>query len=100
MEHSTQQGEPAHPTPFTYFKIALALVIITAAEVGIFYIEALRGVIIPIFIVMSAVKFYLVAMFYMHLKFDHRLFSTFFFGGLVLATCVIVALMALSQVFV
>jgi cytochrome c oxidase subunit 4 len=95
MDHSTQGNQSAHPTPFTYFKVGLALVVITATEVAIFYVEALRGVIIPIFIAMSAVKFALVAMFYMHLKFDHRLFSALFFGGLLLATCLIVVLMAL-----
>ena len=72
----------AHPTPGTYVKIAILLAIITAVEVWIFYIESMAGVLVPVFIVLSAVKFVLVAMFYMHLKFDERLFSAFFVGGL------------------
>ena len=95
MESSPHIREVAHPTPRTYVTIAVILAAITAIEVGIFYIEAIKSVLIPIFIVLSAVKFALVAMFYMHLKFDERLFSGFFVGGLILAASVILALMAL-----
>jgi azurin len=72
--------------------------VITGAEVAIFYVEALTSVLIPILIVMSAVKFALVVMFYMHLKFDHRLFTWLFVGCLTLATSVVLALMALFGV--
>jgi cytochrome c oxidase subunit 4 len=95
MESSTHIREAAHPTPSTYVKIAALLGAITAFEVGIFYIEAMKAALIPIFIVLSAVKFILVAMFYMHLKFDERIFSWLFVGGLLLATFVILALMSL-----
>lgn len=89
----------SHPTPSTYFKVAIALSIITAIEVGIFYITALGKGIIPVLTVLSVGKFALVAMFYMHLKFDHKLFSTFFVTGLVLATIVVFALIGLFQFF-
>ena len=87
-----------HPTPMTYAKVASLLAIITAIEFVIFYIEALEGVVVPMFLILSAVKFAMVAMFYMHLKFDSRLFSWFFVGGLVLATSVIMALLALFAI--
>jgi cytochrome c oxidase subunit 4 len=95
METNAHTREAAHPTPRTYIKIAALLAIITAIEVWIFYIEALKGVLVPVFIVLSAVKFILVAMFYMHLKYDERLFSWLFVAGLILATFVILALMTL-----
>lgn len=95
MESSSHTREAAHPTPRTYVKIAALLGAITAFEVGIFYVEAIKDALIPIFIVLSAVKFVLVAMFYMHLKFDERLFSWLFVGGLLLASFLILALMAL-----
>ena len=98
MSQAPRQRERAHPTPITYVKIAAALVTITAVEVGIFYVESLESIIIPAFLVLSAVKFALVIMFYMHLRFDSRLFSGFFMGGLLLAVAVIVALMALFDV--
>lgn len=91
-----------HPTPATYAKIASILAIITAIEFGIFYVPdyapGLKSVIVPAFVLLSAVKFALVGMFYMHLKFDSRLFSGFFVGGLLLATTVIMALMALFAI--
>ena len=89
-----------HPTPGTYFKVALILSVITAIEVGIFYITALGKGIIPVLAVLSIAKFALVAMFYMHLKFDHKLFTTLFVAGLALATTVVIALISLFQFFV
>ena len=89
-----------HPTPGTYFKVALILSAITAIEVGIFYITALGKGIIPVLAVLSIAKFALVAMFYMHLKFDHKLFTTLFVAGLALATTVVIALISLFQFFV
>ena len=104
-EHNQTTGidqhseEADHPTPLTYVKIAAILAIITAIEVAIFYVEALQGLIKPIFIILSGGKFALVAMFYMHLKFDNRLFSILFIGGLILAMIVSTAMMVLFKNF-
>ncbi len=89
-----------HPTPLTYFKIAMTLSAITAIEVAIFYIEWLGHSIIPILVLLSGAKFALVVMFYMHLRYDSRLFSYMFVGGLVLAAAVVFALMALFHFFI
>ena len=89
-----------HPTPFTYFKVAMTLSIITAVEVGVFYIEDLGKGIIPILVVLSAVKFALVAMFYMHLRYDSPIFTGLFVGGIALAISVTLALLGLFQFFV
>ena len=98
-ERSTEQIDTGHPSAFTYFKIAMILVVITAAEVGVFYLEGLRHAIIPVLIVMSGAKFALVAMFYMHLRYDSRLFSGLFVGGLILAFGIGLSLLALFSVF-
>ena len=87
----------AHPTPLTYVKIAVILAVITV-EVALFYIPSIADILVPLFIVLSLVKFALVAMYYMHLKFDERIFSALFVGGLLLATCVIAALLVLFGV--
>ena len=107
QESTAQTREPAadtvhtsHPTPLTYFKVAITLSAITAAEVGVFYVEDLGKGIIPILVVMSGIKFALVAMFYMHLRYDSRLFSGFFVGGLVLALMVFMAVLGLFKFFV
>ncbi|MSP78992.1 MAG: cytochrome C oxidase subunit IV [Dehalococcoidia bacterium] len=88
-------GERQHPTPATYAKIATTLVLITMLEVGIFYVQALHSVVIPIFFILSVIKFALVVMFYMHLRFDARLLAWVFVGGLVLALAVVTALIGL-----
>ena len=89
----------AHPSPRKYLMVASALVVLTAIEVGIFYIESLGKGIIPILFILSALKFALVGMFYMHLRYDSRLFSIFFITGLVLASLVTLALMTLFGMF-
>ena len=100
INHSlpTKQGlasEHPHPTALRYLQIALILGILTAAEVAIMYVEALKHTRAWLLIALSALKFFLVGAFYMHLKFDSRLFTWFFFGGLALAASLILALMTL-----
>ena len=102
--HTEEHGATAavhtgHPTPLTYFKIAMTLVAITAAEVAVFYVEALGHGIIPVLVVLSSAKFALVAMFYMHLRYDARLFSGLFVGGILLAVAVFIAVLGLFKFF-
>ena len=84
-----------HPTPATYFKVAMILSVLTAIEVAIFYVTPLSYGIIPILAVLSIGKFALVVMYYMHLKFDSKIFTGLFFFGMMVATGVVLALMAL-----
>lgn len=99
QESQVIQHESAHPTPGTYFKVAMALSAITAIEVAVFYLEFVGHAIIPILVLLSGAKFILVCMYYMHLKFDDRIFSTMFVAGLVTASGVVMALMALFRFF-
>ena len=98
MADRTQPHQGAHPTPLTYLRVAMILVILTAIEVGVFYIDAIKPAFLAIFLLLSVAKFCLVILFYMHLKFDSRLFSGVFIGGLMLAVAVAVVLMSLFQV--
>ena len=91
-------GHHAHPGAKEYLAIAVVLTVITAIEVAVFYIPGMRPVLVPVLLTMSALKFTLVAMFYMHLKFDHRLFSWLFVIPMALAIVVILALMRLFGV--
>ncbi len=93
-EHGEAHGtQPAHATTGTYLRIALILVMITLIEVGVFYVPAFQGVLVPVLLVLSAVKFTLVVMFYMHLKFDNRFFAFLFGGPLLLGFAVVVSLL-------
>jgi cytochrome c oxidase subunit 4 len=80
----------AHPGPAEYVKIAVILASITFVEVAVYYVDALEDLLIPILIVLSTTKFALVAMWFMHLKFDNRIFSWLFVGGIILAASVFI----------
>ena len=88
-------SEQAHATTATYLRIAAILVMITLIEVGIFYVPTFQTVLVPVLLVLSAVKFALVVMFYMHLKYDHKLFRALFTGPLLIAMSTIAALLFL-----
>jgi cytochrome c oxidase subunit 4 len=100
MSHTGAHGhsEP-HTSNRTYVLVALVLAVITGVEVMVFYLAALRPVIVPILIVLSASKFTLVASFFMHLKYDGRVLRWLFAGPLFVAIAIIVAIMALYGVF-
>jgi cytochrome c oxidase subunit 4 len=77
--------EHPHPGAREYITIATVLTIITALEVAVYYIDSLRPILPPTLIALSALKFALVVMFYMHLKFDHPIFTGMFLFGLATA---------------
>ena len=99
VEQSQQhEEEHEHPGYMTYLVVAAVLTIITALEVAIFYIPALAGVIVPLLLTLSAGKFILVVMFYMHLKMDSRIFTGVFVAPMMLAVFLVVALILLFNV--
>ena len=99
MSTATTHREGAHPTPATYVTIAIILAVITMVEVAAVYVEALGAVLIPILLVLSATKFAIVAMYFMHLKFDSKLYSALFVGGILLTSGILLTLLALFGVF-
>ncbi len=72
---------------------------LTAAEVMVFYVEHLRPVLVPILLLLAASKFMLVVMFFMHLRFDSRVFTGLFVGPLAIAMALIAAMLALYGKF-
>jgi cytochrome c oxidase subunit 4 len=77
-----------HPKARLYVGVFVILFIITAAEVGVTYIPGIREepqILIPTLIILAILKFGSIAAFYMHLRFDSRVFSAFFLLGLVIA---------------
>ena len=87
--------ERKHPSVDVYLRVAAALVILTVLEVGVFYVPAFRPLLVPVLLVLSAAKFTLVVMFYMHLKADSKFFTFLFGAPLVLAVGVMIALLFL-----
>jgi len=70
-----------HPTPAEYVRIALILAALTALEVSTYYFD-FGSAAIPLLIALMAIKFVMVAGFFMHLRYDTRLFSQFMYTGL------------------
>jgi len=98
MAEHHEAHEAGHMTWRGYVLIGIILTVITGVEVAIFYIPALAAVLVPTLLVLSATKFILVVLFYMHLKADSPIFSRVFFGPMVLAVFVVVGLVILFKV--
>jgi cytochrome c oxidase subunit 4 len=88
-------GEHAHPGAKEYVVVAVVLAFLTAIEVTVYYLDFIRPWLAHLLIALSLAKFFLVASFFMHLKFDNRLFSSLFVGGLILAIVLGISLLAL-----
>ena len=93
-------GHPTedHPTPKLYVQVAGVLFVLTAMEFSTYFIE-FGGATTPLLVALMAIKFVLVAGFFMHLKYDTRLFTRLMATGLVGALVLyLIALLALSEV--
>ncbi|WP_423916100.1 cytochrome C oxidase subunit IV family protein [Candidatus Poriferisodalis sp.] len=82
---------------FGYIKVALLLGALTAAEVMTYFVD-FGPVEVPALLILMVVKFLIVVAYFMHLRFDNKLFTWLFVGGLVLAVAVYAAL-GTSMVF-
>jgi len=94
VEPELIEPEEGHPDAATYIKIGAILFVITMVEVIVYYVNALQGALVGILLVLSASKFALVALWFMHLRFDNRLFTVFFTGGMVLVATLFVVVLA------
>jgi cytochrome c oxidase subunit 4 len=82
-----------------YVRIALILAAITALEVSTYYVD-FGPLFMPALMVMMVVKFVMVVSYFMHLKFDKRVFSVMFYTGLFLAIFVYAAALSTFKFFI
>lgn len=92
-------AEHPHPGPRVYVKVAAVLALVTAVEVAIYYLDMPDGLLIGLLMFFSTMKFALVALYFMHLKFDSRLFQRLFLAGLTLALTVYVIVLLTFGIF-
>ncbi len=94
---SQSHGEhSSHPTLMQYVIIAIILFAITIVEFFIIWpYNRIGAASTPVLIILSCIKFAIVIFYYMHLKFDRRLLTWIFLGGLALGLVVSMALMTL-----
>jgi cytochrome c oxidase subunit 4 len=97
--HTVEHEVHAHPGPRRYVQIGVILAVCTAIEVGLSYLDIVDWLKIVGMLIVMAIKFSLVVMWFMHLRFDNRLFSVMFTGGLALAMTVFVVVLTIQRVF-
>lgn len=94
-----------HPTDTTYWKVGLALGLVTALEVGTYFItddpysHDLKWLLIGGLLTLMVIKFVTIVAYFMHVRFDHKLFRNVFVGGLVVAVAVYLVTLATFQYF-
>ena len=95
MEHVPDPHMVDHPSPRKYVNVAIILALVTAVEVAIYYVTALADLLVPILMILAVIKFVMVGLYFMHLKFDSHTFRRFFVTGIVLALFVFGVVMTL-----
>jgi cytochrome c oxidase subunit 4 len=83
-DHDASSGShgAGHPSPKEYVRIGLILGVLTALEVAASYTGVTGSIMIPTLFILAVIKFALVVLWFMHLKFDDRRFARFFVMGL------------------
>jgi len=97
---SLDGAEQDYSRDLKYVYIAIFLAVVTAVEVMTYVTPEFilwdwggsTGLIVALMLMM-AVKFWVVAWYFMHLKFDKRILTAVFYAGLVLAVAVYLAVM-------
>jgi cytochrome c oxidase subunit IV len=97
----TERDEHAHhhPTPRDYVRIAVILAVLTALEVSVHIFEYPRRFAFWFLVVLAIAKFMYVILWYMHLKFDSKMFNRLFGFGVILAIVVFLITLAIMVIF-
>ena len=100
VEHDALDHDDEHWSDLKFVYLAIGLAVVTAIEVAMSYtIDFWGPLFLPVLLVLMAVKFFAVVSYFMHLKFDNRLFSLMFYMGLGLAVAVYVIAMFTFRFF-
>ena len=83
-----------------YLKVAGILMVLTGMEIYASYSHYLGKFFLPLMLGLMATKFLLVVLFFMHLRWDSKLFGRLFWAGAFLAVAVYVGALATFQYFV
>jgi cytochrome c oxidase subunit IV len=93
--------EPArHPEPREYVVVAVVLAVATAFEVAIYYTSIPHPILVAFLMLAAVFKFSLVVLWFMHLRFDSRIFRRMFLAGLGLALTVYTVVLLTFRVFI
>jgi cytochrome c oxidase subunit 4 len=88
----------AHPSPKEYIRIGVILALLTAIEIAASY--TIDGtLLIVLLLALAVIKFSIVVMWFMHLKFDDRRYARFFVMGVALAATLFLVVLMVNRVF-
>jgi caa(3)-type oxidase subunit IV len=89
------EKEHAHVSNTVYLIVGAFLIVLTAMEITVAYLHALRPVMVPILVVLAIAKFALIAMFFMHLRYEKWIVNVEFVFPLTFALGVFFAFIGL-----
>ena len=95
---TTEHLDHEHKSNTYYIRVAAFLAAVTALEVVLYYMD-IGKLSLPTLLLLMVVKFLTVVSLFMHLKFDHKLFSYLFYSGLILALLVYIAALMTFRFF-
>ncbi|HEV3475301.1 MAG TPA: cytochrome C oxidase subunit IV family protein [Actinomycetota bacterium] len=91
-------AEAAHPGPREYIVIAIVLAVVTGLEVALFYLNFLpSSVVVASLLVLMVIKFSLVVLWFMHLRFESPIFKRLFVTGVILALSIFLAVLVMFR---
>jgi len=99
MQAEAESELAHHPSPREYVKVAIVLAVATGAEVGLFYMNLPHALFVLLLLFFAAIKFSLVVLWFMHLRFDSQVFRRLFLLGLSLATAVYLIVLSIFGIF-
>ena len=88
-----------HPSAKEYVRIGVILAVLTALEVAVAYTDVPHSILIPTLFLLAIVKFALVVLWFMHLRFDSRVYSRFFVMGIAFAVTLYIVVLLLFGAF-
>ncbi|HAN36548.1 MAG: hypothetical protein GYA65_00640 [Actinobacteria bacterium] len=98
-EHAAEAHDGHHtPSDRHFIIIAGWLALLTALETSTYWID-LGSFATPLLLIMMTIKFFMIILVFMHLKYDSKLFSVMFYIGLGLAILVYSVFLATFQFF-
>ncbi len=92
MEIEKKKDQEEHIPHPNYLGVFVALVVLTALEVAVTYTPLPR---VPVLVPLAVIKAALVVLFYMHLKFDRKIFGVLFGMGLLMGIGLLLSLLIL-----
>ena len=95
-DHSVHTEVHEHPGDMQYIVVALILGFFTAVEVLTYFVD-FKWAAVPTLLGLMVIKFVMVVLYFMHLKFDSPVFMRLFVTGLTLAISVYAIMFAAFQ---